>query len=297
MIPPPIPGPDPHPEPILSALPPGATDCHFHLFGPPDRFPYAEGRGYTPPDAPLEAFLALQARLGLSRGVLVQGNAHGYDNRVVLDALEREPGRLRGVAITDERVDLAELRRWDALGMRGLRFHIFAPGQGPNYRRGVGLDTLRHFAPMLRELGWHAQLFCEWQTLEAAMPALLDATEGIPLVFDHMCRFEPALGFDHPSFRLLLRLLGEGRCWMKLSGAYRCSEQFPDYPDVEAQHRAFVAANPDQVVWGSDWPHPQLTEETMPNDGRLLNLLLRWTPGAEERMRVLVANPARLYGF
>lgn len=297
MTAPAIPGPNPDPEPPDLLLPAGATDCHAHLFGPADRFPYAEGRGYTPPDAPLEHLLALQRRLGLSRAVIVQGNAHGYDNAVLLDALAREPARLRGVAITDERVDLAELRRWDALGMRALRFHIFAPGQAPSYRRGVGLDTLRHFAPALRELGWHAQLWCEWRALDAAMPEVLAATAGIPLVFDHMCRFDPAAGLDHPAFSTMVRLLADGRAWMKLSGAYRCSTQLPDYPDVAPVHQALLKANPEQVVWGSDWPHPQMTEATMPNDGRLMNIALRWTPAERDRQRLFVENPARLYGF
>lgn len=297
MSAPTIPGPDGRPEPPEARLPAGATDCHVHLFGPADRFPYAEGRGYTPPDAPLEHLLALQDRLGLSRAVLVQGNAHGYDNAVLLDALAREPARLRGVAITDERVDAAELRRWDALGMRGLRFHIFAPGKAPGYRRGVGIETLRHFAPTLRALGWHAQIWCEWSALEAAMPELLAAAEGIPLVLDHMCRFDPAAGRDHPAFALMLRLLGEGRAWMKLSGAYRCSALLPDHPDMAPLHQALLRANPVQVLWGSDWPHPQMTEATMPNDGRLLNLALRWTSAAEDRQRLFVDNPARLYGF
>ena len=297
MLAPTIPGPDPQPEAPDTLPPPGATDCHAHLFGPADRFPFAEGRGYTPPDAPLEHLLALQQRLGLSRAVIVQGNAHGYDNAVLLDALAREPTRLRGVAITDERVDLATLRQWDRLGMRALRFHIFAPGQAPGYRRGVGLATLRHFAPALRELGWHAQLWCEWSALEAAMPEVLAAAEGIPLVLDHMCRFDPALGLDHPAFAFMTRLLSEGRVWMKLSGVYRCSGRLPDYPDAAPMHQALLRANPEQVVWGSDCPHPQMTDATMPNDGRLLNLALRWSTGARDLHRLLVENPARLYGF
>ncbi len=288
--------PDPEPEALDAPLPPGATDCHAHLFGPWDRFPYAEGRGYTPPDAPLELYLALLRRLGFGRAVLVQGNAHGYDNAVLLDALAREPARLRAVAITDERVTAATLKQWDRLGVRGLRFHIFAPGREPAYRRGVGLATLRHFAPALRDLGWHAQLWCEGSSLEEAWPAIEAAAPGLPLVFDHMCRFAPAAR-GTAAFRLIERLLGDGRCWMKLSGAYRCSDAWPDYPEVEAQHRALLRANPERVLWGSDWPHPQMPAATMPNDGRLVNLLLRWTPDAGDRERLLVTNPARLYGF
>lgn len=294
--PPTIPGPRPDPEALVDGpLPAGATDCHAHLFGPADRFPYAEGRGYTPPDAPLEAYLALLDRLGFARAVLVQGNAHGYDNRVLLDALARAPGRLRAVAITDERVDPRSLREWDRLGVRALRFHVFAPGREPAYRRGVGLATLQHFAPLLRELGWHVQVWCEGATLEAAWPALAAAAQGLPVVFDHMCRFVP--GQAPAAFEFLRRLLADGRCWVKLSGAYRCSSRWPDYSEIEAQHAALLAANPQQVLWGTDWPHPQMTEATMPDDGRLVNLMLRWTPGAADRQRLLVDNPARLYGF
>ncbi len=294
--PPAIPGPRPDPEPLQGGpLPVGATDCHAHLFGPVARFPFAEGRGYTPPDAPLESYLALLDRFGFARAVLVQGNAHGYDNQVMLDALAREPARLRAVAITDERVGLATLRNWDRLGVRALRFHVFAPGREPAYRRGVGLDTLRHFAPMLRELGWHVQVWCEGSTIEAAWPALAAAAEGLPVVFDHMCRFVP--GQAPAAFDFLRGRLADGQCWVKLSGAYRCSPNGPDYPEVEAQHAALLAANPQQVLWGSDWPHPQMTEATMPDDGRLVNLLLRWTPALADRQRLLVDNPAGLYGF
>ena len=140
-----IAGPDRNPVVVNPALPSGACDCHAHIFGPPDRFPYAEGRGYTPPDATLEMYLALHDRLGFTRGVVVQGNAHGYDNSAILDALARTPGRLRGVAITDARVGEKDLRAWHDLGVRGLRFHVFHPDHRPGYVRGVGLDVFALF--------------------------------------------------------------------------------------------------------------------------------------------------------
>lgn len=293
--PPTIAGPRVDTEPLAHKLPEGATDCHAHLFGPTDRFPYAEGRGYTPPEATLQAYTALLDKLGFARAVLVQGNAHGYDNRVLLDALARQPARLRAVAITDEKVGIGELREWNRLGVRGLRFHIFAPGHGPSYRRGVGLDTLRHFAPAMKELGWHAQVWCEGRTLEQAWPALKAAAAGLPIVFDHMCRFVPGQSVD--AFALLERLLGEGQCWVKLSGAYRCSSNAPDYPEIEPQHQALLRANPERLLWGSDWPHPQVREDAMPDDGHLVNLMMRWTSSPTDLYKVLVSNPARLYGF
>lgn len=293
----PIAGPDPHPEPIEAPVPAGACDCHAHIFGPADRFSYAEGRGYTPPDAPLKAYLRHLDALGMSRGVVVQGNAHGYDNRVVLDALARAPNRLRGVAITDTRVSPADLRRWHALGMRGLRFHVFHPDRRPSYVRGVGLDVFRVFAPTMRGLGWHMQVWCDWRVLPELSPILRETAATMPVVIDHMGGFEARLGPDDARFQALLRLVGDGMCWVKLSGAYRCSQLYPDYDDARLLHEALLRANPERLMWGSDWPHPQIDAAVMPNDGRLLNLFLRWTPRAEMRAKILAANPARLYGF
>jgi len=293
----PIAGPDPNPEKVDARAPLGACDCHAHLFGPADRFPYAERRGYTPPDAPLSAFLRHLDALGLDRGVVVQGNAHGYDNRVILDAVERVPGRLRGVCITDESVAPEELRIWHRLGVRGLRFHFFHPDHRPGYRRGVGLDVFRHFEPTMRDLGWHVQVWCDHRILPEMAPTLAEIGRTIPVVLDHLGEARAADGVEHPSFQALLRLVGDGQCWAKVSGAYRASRLFPDYPDTEPLHAALVRANPDRLVWGSDWPHPQVDAAAMPNDGRLLNLLLRWTPDPAIRRKILVENPARLYGF
>ena len=292
-----IAGPDPSPEPIRDALPPGACDCHAHIFGPAAAFPYTEGRGYTPPDAPAAAYLAMLDRLGCDRGVVVQGNAHGYDNRAILDALGRAPQRLRGVAITDERASPADLKAWDRAGMRGLRFHLFAPDRPPGYVRGVGLDTFRHFQPTMRELGWHMQIWLDWRLLPELEPTLRAIAAATPVVIDHLAEFDAALGIDHPCFQALLRMVGDGVCWAKLSAPYRGSAQAPDYADMRPLHQALVRANPGQLVWGTDWPHPSIPADRMPNDGRLLNLLLDWVPDAALRDRILVHNPARLYGF
>jgi 2-pyrone-4,6-dicarboxylate lactonase len=292
-----IAGPDPQPEKLFAALPPGACDCHAHIFGPADRFPYAGGRGYTPPDAPLESYLALLDTLGFERGVVVQGNAHGYDNRAILDAVARVPQRLRGVAITDTRVDAAELRRWHGLGIRGLRFHVFHPEHRPSYVRGVGLDVFEVFQPIMYELGWHMQVWLDWRVLPELAPILRKIATTMPVVIDHMAGFDAQVGVADSGFQTLLRLVGDGECWVKLSGAYRCSQAYPDYPDAGVLHAALLAANPERLLWGSDWPHPQIDAAVMPNDGRLVNLFLRWTPDAAQRETILVRNPALLYGF
>jgi predicted TIM-barrel fold metal-dependent hydrolase len=168
--PPRIAAPVPHPKRPRIEPPPGAWDTHAHIFGPADKFPDQPGRGYTPPDAPVERFIALLDHLGFANGLVVQGNAHVYDNSVVLDALSRFPARLRGVAITDTRIKPASLRDWDARGMRGLRFHLFP--KAPNYIRGVGLDVFEVFRSTMAELGWVVQFFCDHRMLAPTAPAL-----------------------------------------------------------------------------------------------------------------------------
>lgn len=293
----PVPGPDPNPKKPDLPTPAHACDCHAHIFGPSDRFPYTEGRGYTPPDAPVESYLEMLARLGIERGVCVQGNAHGFDNRAILDAAARYPDRLRAVGITDLRVEPGELRRWHEIGMRGLRFHLFHPDHRPAYVRGVGLEVFESFRATMIDLGWHMQIWCDWRQLPELAHIIEEVADDMPVVIDHMLNIDAALGPDHLCFETLLRLLREGSCWVKVSGAYRVSDAYPDYPDARPLHEALIATNPEQLVWGSDWPHPQVPAEKMPNDGHLLDLFNAWTPDEEIRQQILVDNPARLYGF
>jgi predicted TIM-barrel fold metal-dependent hydrolase len=276
------------------ASPPLACCTHAHVFGPADRFPYAADRSYTPPDAPLEKYLAMLATLGMERGALVQGSAHGRDNSAMLDALEREPTRLRGVAVADETVPAAELRRWHALGVRALRFNHFFRGGQLHYRGGVILESAKKLAPLMKDLGWHLQLWIDVKDLPDTIPVLQDI--GLPVVIDHMGRTDARLGTQAPGFQALLRLLGAGGCWVKVSGAHRLNATPPDYPGARAFHQALVAANPERLVWGTDWPHPRIEDE-MPDAGHLLDLFNAWTPDAGTRKRILVDNPARLYGF
>src|SRR6187401_3081273 len=280
--------------PPKAPLPPLSCDTHAHVFGPSDRFPYADDRSYTPPDAPLEKYLGMLDTLGFARGVLVQGSAHGRDNAAMLDALKREPNRLRGVAVADAKISPNELRAWHDAGVRGLRFnHFFRDGQ-LHYRGGVPLTSAEKLATVMAELGWHLQLWIDVKDLPQTIP-LLKAL-GLPVVIDHMGRTDARAGTQTDGFQSLLRAVGDGWCWSKLSGAHRLSINAPDYPDARPFHEALVRANPDRLVWGGDWPHPRVEGE-MPDAGHLFELFQAWTPDQAAQHRILVANPAKLYGF
>ena len=274
--------------------PPNACDTHAHVFGPADHFPYAEDRSYTPPDAPLEKYLGMLDAVGFTRGVLVQGSAHGRDNSAMLDALRRQPKRLRGVAVADAGVSSADLRQWHELAVRGLRFnHFFRDGQ-LHYRGGVPLAAARMLAPVMENLGWHLQLWIDVKDLPQAIPTLKSL--GLPVVVDHMGRTDARADTGTEGFQSLLRAVGEGWCWAKLSGAHRLSQKASDYPDARPFHEALVRANPERLVWGGDWPHSRVEGE-MPDAGRLFELFQMWTPDPAAQHRILVTNPARLYGF
>src|SRR5215831_19513063 len=294
--PPRIAGPVAQPRKPRLALPPGAWDSHAHIFGPADKFPFTPGRGYTPPDAPAERYVALLDHLGFARGVLVQGNAHGFDNRVLVDALTRYPQRLRGVAIIDAGTAPGTLRDWHKLGVRGLRFHLFSEMGKPGYVRGVGLDVFEIFRPVMRELGWVMQVFCDWRLMADIGATLRDLSREMPVIIDHMLHIPAARGENDANFRTLLRLVGEGHLHVKVSAPYRLSMQFPDYPDAKPFHDALLRANPERLMWGTDWPHPSIPGEVMPDDGHLLDLFYDWTPDEQTRRRILVDTPARLFG-
>jgi predicted TIM-barrel fold metal-dependent hydrolase len=282
--------------PTRPKVPPPANACdtHAHVFGPGHLFPYADDRSYTPPDAPREKYLKMLDALGFDRGVLVQGSAHGRDNAAMLDAVARHPDCLRGVAVADADVSPAVLREWAAGGVRGLRFnHFFRNGQ-LHYRGGVSLDAARALAPVMADLEWHLQLWIDVKDLPQTVPTL--KAIGLPVVIDHMGRTDARAGTTTEGFQCLLRALGEGWCWVKLSGAHRLSSLAPDYPDARPFHEALVRTNPERLVWGSDWPHPRVEGE-MPDAGHLFELFQAWTPDPATQQRILVTNPARLYGF
>jgi 2-pyrone-4,6-dicarboxylate lactonase len=275
-----------------TGVPAGAWDCHCHVFGPASRFPYAEPRSYTPEDAPLEAYLALLDRLGFAHGVLVQPSAYGRDNRAMLDALERAPQRLRGIAVGGAELTPATLRAWHALGVRGLRANEFRRDGKPYYENGVRLAEIEPLFPVMAELGWHLQLWIDARDLPGLAPSL--ARVPVPVVVDHMGRMEQRHGVAHPGFQALVRGVAEGRLWAKLSGTYRLGATAPDYAQARPFHDALVAANPRQLVWGSDWPHPR-PEGPVPDAARLLAVFLDWTRETDLGQAILADNPRRLY--
>jgi predicted TIM-barrel fold metal-dependent hydrolase len=291
--PPRIAGPVAKPKTPRTKPPRGAWDAHAHIFGPSDRFPYTPGRGYTPPDAPVEAYLKLLDTLGCDYGLIVQGNAHGYDNRVLLDALARYPQRLRGVAITDTRIAPETLRDWHKLGMRGLRFHLFP--QQPNYVRGVGLDVFDVFRKTMAELGWVAQFFCDGRVLKDMAPALRAIARDMPVIVDHYGMLDAQRGVGDENFEALLKLVGDGDVHVKLSAAYRNSKRYRDYPDARPFHEALVRATPERLMWATDWPHSSIDAAMMPDDGHLMDLFCEWTPDEAARRHILVDTPARLF--
>jgi predicted TIM-barrel fold metal-dependent hydrolase len=264
------------------------------VFGPAARFPYAAPRSYTPDDATLEMYLALLDRLGFARGVLVQPSAYGRDNAAMLDALARAPQRLRGVAVGGAELDAATLKAWHAAGVRALRANEFRRDGRPYYQNGVSLAEIAPLIPLLADLGWHLQLWIDTRDLPDLLPRLRDIP--VPIVVDHMGRMDYRHGVNHPGFQALLRGVGGGKLWAKLSGTYRLGARAPDYPEAKPFHDALMAANAASLVWGTDWPHPR-PEGPTPDARHLLDLFLAWTPRQEHRQAVLVDNPARLYDF
>lgn len=267
-------------------VPPLACDAHCHVFGPADRFPYAATRTYTPEDKPKEVLATLHRRLGLGRAVIVQASCHGTDNRAMVDALRSAPARYRGVAMIDDATSDADLRDMDEAGVRGIRFNfIKALGGGPD------MALVRRAADRVRPLGWHLVLHLQGDGVRE-MEAFIRGAD-MPVVIDHMGRVDSALGIEGPAFRTLLALMEDPRIWVKLSGAERMARS----PFTEALPfaRTLQRAAPDRVLWGTDFPHPNLA--TPVDEMEMLNLIPEFAPTPEDRQRLLVDNPAALYGF
>ncbi|HEY4253855.1 MAG TPA: amidohydrolase family protein [Roseomonas sp.] len=275
-------------EAARTPAPPDATDCHFHIYD--RRFPATAGATLLPPDATVENYRALQRRTGTSRGVLIQPSTYGTDNRLHLEsmhALGRD--RFRMVAVVNDRVTDAELRRLHTQGVRGIRFNLIQAGT-------TTIDMLEPLSRRIAPLGWHCQIHMTGTQIGDANDLLLRLPSGI--VFDHRARLPAAQGLNSPGFTTVLRLLGRGRTWVKLSGLYMDSNAGPPgYADSVAIAKAFFAANPQRMVWGSDWPHPTEALDNKPDDAKLFDLLTDCVPDAAARRRVLVDNPAELYDF
>jgi predicted TIM-barrel fold metal-dependent hydrolase len=267
--------------------PAGACDCHFHIFGPQAQYPLSAARSYTPEEASLADYRTVATTLGLTRFVVVQPSIYGTDNRCTLDAVAAFGLRnARAVAVIDDSFDLAALNRLNASGVRGVRFNAVSGG-------GTPLDQLPTLARRIAPLGWHLQIYVKGEALAGLAPSL--GGLPVPVVLDHMGHVETAKGVADPAFQAVLRLLGERKIWIKLCG-YRSSSAGYPFHDVKEQAAALIAAAPERCLWGTDWPHPSFAG-TMPDDGELLDLLGDWAPDEAVRRRILVDNPAALYGF
>jgi predicted TIM-barrel fold metal-dependent hydrolase len=277
--------PDPHPRKPALALPPGACDCHYHLFGPAAKYPVDPASPYVSADALAETYLALQDVLGLERGVLVSGGAYGRDTRHLEDTLARHGKRMRGIVLPREDLGEAEIRRLHALGVRGMRFiSERRHGKLPRFDAALARRAFEAAA-------WQVHFYPKGD-LEALAAQLLAVPNTI--VLDHFGGLDVDAGEDAGP---LLRLLDSGRVWVKLSGPMRCtSEEYP-YAKVTPLARRLVAHAPERLLWGSDWPHVNMNERAMPNDGDLVELLAQWIPDEATRRRILCDNPAALFGF
>jgi predicted TIM-barrel fold metal-dependent hydrolase len=280
--------PDPAPLAPAIELPAGACDAHCHVFGPADRFPYSPDRSYTPPDAPVAQLRRLHARLGISRAVIVHASCHGTDMAVTLDAIATSGGTYRGVACVEDSVSDRELERLHAGGIRGIRFNFV------KHLGGVpDLDVFHRLVARIKPLGWHVVLHFDAEDILTQQDLL--ARIDIPFIIDHMGRVKAADGLEQRPFQLLLALYRDNPlAWIKVCGAERVSVGKRPFRDAVPYAQALIAVDPSRILWGTDWPHPNITKD-MPNDGELVNLFGEICPDPELRQCILVDNPTRMY--
>lgn len=269
-------------------VPVGAVDAHCHVFGPSDKFPYSPIRKYTPYDAPAEKLFALRNHLGFDKNVLVQASCHGKNNDAMVDCLLRSKGKARGVAIVDPAISNAELEDLDAAGVRGVRFNFLKRLVDPTPK-----SEYLKIAKRVAQMGWHVVVYFEAEELEEIAPFL----EAIPtlVVIDHMGRPDVSLGATHPQFKRFIKLMADNpNFWVKVSCPERLSVTGPPYEDVVPFARSLVERFPDRVLWGTDWPHPNMKTHT-PDDGLLVDRIPHIAPSKALQHKLLVENPMQLY--
>jgi predicted TIM-barrel fold metal-dependent hydrolase len=289
--------------PVNFDVPAGACDTHTHVFGDPQRFPFAAARAYTPEQASIAEMRALHRALHTERVVIVHPSVYGPDNSCTLDGMKQLGSNVRGIAVIDEKTTEAALDEMDRAGMRGIRVNLETSGQSdPAVSRQLFQEAVGR---MKRRSRWHIQVYTRLSVIEAIKEQVMDAP--VPVVFDHFGGAQAALGVSQPGFDTLLNLVRTGKTYVKISAPYRSSTQPPDYADVAPLAKALIAANPQHILWGSDWPHPaspvahrpvtDVTPLWQVDDGRIFNQLPIWAPDAALRKTILVENPAKLYGF
>lgn len=281
---------DPHPRAARIRLPAGACDVHAHVCGPRDQFPLVANRLYNPPEAPLAEYRHMLDTLGIERAVLVQPSVYGTDNRAMLEALAEDPARLRAVAVLPFDVSADEVRRLHQLGVRGVRSNIVDLKDG---KGKLPIEGLRQLAKTIAPLGWHIEFLMhvnEFPDLHRQLSGL-----PVPLVFGHLGYVPTQLG-NTEGFEGLLQLAREGQAWIKLTAPYRLTPEAYPYPSVQPAAERLLQEVPERLMWGSDWPHVFI-KSAMPNDGDLFNLFLDWLGSRKLIEKVLVENPAHVYGF
>lgn len=287
--------------PVNFQVPPGACDCHTHIHGDPARFPYFAGRVYTPEMALPEEMSMLHKALHMQRVVIVTPSVYGTDNSATLYGMKARGPNARGVAVIDDKTPESELDAMGKAGIRGIRLNLATGGQNDP---SVGRRRFQAAADRVKDRRWHVQMYTNLAVISSIKDLVL--ASPVPVVFDHFGGAQAHLGPMQPGFDDLLELVRSGHAYVKISGAYRASKQAPDYPDAAPLARLLIGANPERIVWGTDWPHPnsasgkpahEVTPLFQIDDGRLLNQLPLWAPDAAVRRKILVDNPARLYGF
>lgn len=286
-----IKAPDPDTRKPTYQPPPGATDAHCHIFGPAAQYPFSADRTYTPHDNGLDDFKRLQATLGLERAVLVNASCHGVDNTVIVDAIAQSGGKYRGVANADDSFSEADFRELHEQGFRAVRFNFVA------HLGGVpDMDEFQRVVKRIMPLGWHVDLHFDAKDL----PKYDDMLHNfpVPFIIDHMGRVPTQNGLDQEPFKVLLNLHRRNpKCWVKISGAERiAAAEGPPFTSAVPFAQQLIAAGADRILWGTDWPHPNIAKY-MPNDGDLVDLIPLMMPDAATQKLILVDNPHRLYEF
>ena len=269
----------------------GACDCHAHVCGPESRYPYSPNRLYTPEDASPADYRRMLDSLGIERGVLVQPSIYGTDNRALLDALAQDPERLRGVAVVPWDISAKDVEKLHAQGVRGVRQNIVDLKEGQGV---LPLERLGALAKRIQPFGWHVEFLMHVDEFPQLDRQLADFP--VDVVFGHLGYVPARKSPAEPGFQALLRLMRDGKAWVKLTAPYRLTMSAMPYSDTDALARALVDAAPQRLLWGTDWPHVFI-KTAMPEDRQLLGLLEHWVPDERLRRRILVDQPAELYGF
>ena len=284
--------------PVRFGVPKRACDCHVHVFDP-GRFPFAASRTYTPEAATAAQLLAMHRALHISRVVIVQPSVYGTDNSCLLDAMKQYGSEARGIAVLPIEISSATLDNMERAGIRGVRINL---GTAANTNLDDARRRLKSAIEQIQGRKWCVQIYAALPVIQGLSDLIL--ASPVPVVLDHFGGAKAALGLQQPGFDKLLELVRSGKGYVKISGAYRASDQPPDYRDVVPLARALIEANPHRILWGSDWPHPDTGAGRKPSDlspllrvddGHLLDLLAKWAPDTASRNTILVDNPATLY--